>query len=109
MSKQRPLSVALLVSLVLVLAACGGSGTETTTTTTAAPTTTATTEAGETTTTTEAVPVPEADVLRVVIDTPPDFANASRYYWIEQLEQRFNAVGVEVDRSTVCCPIVLRR
>jgi ABC-type nitrate/sulfonate/bicarbonate transport system substrate-binding protein len=102
MSKQRSLSVALLVSLVMVLAACGGAGTETTATTAApAPTTTAATATteGETTTTAEAAPVPESDVLRVIIDTPPDFANASRFYWMEQLEERFNAVGVEVEIS----------
>ncbi|HVR31141.1 MAG TPA: ABC transporter substrate-binding protein [Acidimicrobiia bacterium] len=104
MLRRRISWVAILSILALVLAACGGdtAATSTTaapeTTTTAAPTTTAG-DGGETTTTTEPELVPESDTLRLIIDTLPDFANANRYVWVEMLEERFGALGVEVEVS----------
>lgn len=98
----------VLLLLALVVAACGGSGDaegESTTTAGEAPTTAADTgstagEAPDTTAGTDSCTF-EAEELRVVIDTPPDFANASRWYWTEQLEARFGEAGVEVTVSTL--------
>jgi ABC-type nitrate/sulfonate/bicarbonate transport system substrate-binding protein len=103
MTKNRRWLTALMMVLALVASACGGDGADETTTT-------ADTGGGETTTTGEGDGASttmsdpgectyEADRLRVIIDTPPDFANASRYYWVEQLEERFGAEGVEVTIS----------
>jgi ABC-type nitrate/sulfonate/bicarbonate transport system substrate-binding protein len=107
MTKQKRWLTALIMVLALIVAACGGDGADTTTTAADEPATTqgedetTTTAAGGETTTTAAPELCtyESDTLRVIIDTPPDFANASRYYWVEQLEERFGAAGVEVTVS----------